>query len=161
MKHKRLKVYLSGGMEYAKNEGVDWRTDLDKWIRSNLQHSVFNPNVESDKYLHKVMPNKDFRNFKTSNIDVYTKIVKHFVDQDSKEIALNSDYVICFWDASAQRGAGTKGELTIARYFRKPVYIVTKIPKKNIPGWVLGCVTEFFQSFDELNIYLHRKYAHK
>jgi hypothetical protein len=161
VKHKRFKVYLSGGMEYAKNEGMDWRSELDAWIKSNLKHSIFNPNVESDKYLHNVRSNNDFRHLKTSDIDTYTKIVKHFVDQDSKEIALYSDYVICYWDASAQRGAGTKGELTIARYFKKPVYMVTTIPKKNIPGWVLGCVTHFFTSFKGLKTYLHRTYAHK
>ncbi|MCX6121412.1 MAG: hypothetical protein NTX44_07295 [Ignavibacteriales bacterium] len=159
MKHKRLKVYLSGGMEYAKNEGVDWRSDLDEWIKQNLKHSVFNPNVESDKYLRKIMSNNEFRCSKESDIKAYTKIVKHFVDQDSNEIALRSDYVICLWDASAQRGAGTKGELTIARYFKKPVYMVTRIPKTKIPGWVLGCVNEFFPSFDELKAYLYQKYA--
>jgi hypothetical protein len=73
---------------------------------------------------------------------------------DSKEIAECSDYVICYWDQGAQRGAGTKGELTIARYFNKPVYMVTRIPKVNIPGWVLGCVTEFFDSFEHLKEFL-------
>jgi hypothetical protein len=161
VKHKRLNVYLSGGMEYAKNEGIDWRSDLDEWIKINLKHSVFNPNAESYKYLRKHMPNNDFRHCKTSDIDAYTKIVKHFVDLDSKEIALRSDYVICYWDRSAQRGAGTKGELTIARYFKKPVYMVTRIHKKDIPGWVLGCVTKFFLSFDILKSYLHRTYSRK
>jgi hypothetical protein len=159
VKHKRLKVYLSGGMEYAKNEGVDWRSDLDAWIKRNLKHSVFNPNVESDKYLRNIMTTNEFRRSKESDIKTYTKIVKHFVGQDSNEIALRSDYVICLWDASAQRGAGTKGELTIARYFKKPVYMVTRISKTKIPGWVLGCVKEFFPSFDKLKAYLYQKYA--
>jgi hypothetical protein len=85
--------------------------------------------------------------------------VKKFVSIDSKEIAVRSDYVICYWDASAQRGAGTKGELTIARYFNKPVYMVTHMPKEKIPGWVLGCVTNFFNSFDQLKNFLLLKYA--
>jgi hypothetical protein len=161
VRHKRLKVYLSGGMEYAKNEGLDWRSDLDVWIKNNLRQSVFNPNVESDKYFTNVMSNNDFRRLKTSDIEAYSKIVKHFVDEDSKEIALRTDYVICYWDASAQRGAGTKGELTIARYFKKPVYMVTRISKTKIPGWVLGCVTGFFHSFDELKAYLSQKYTNE
>ena len=52
------------------------------------------------------------------------------------------------------RGAGTKGELTMAKYFGKPVYLVTSIPYHDIPGWVLGCTTQLFSSFDELNVFL-------
>jgi hypothetical protein len=159
MKRKKIRVYLSGGMEYAKNEGVDWREDLELWLRSHLNHSVFNPNVESQKYLRKVLPDKNFRKLKSSDIEAYIKIVKHFVRQDSKEIALHSDYVICLWNSSAQKGAGTKGELTIAKYFGKPVYFVSKISRKNIPGWVIGCTTKLFTSFVQLKDYLQQKYA--
>ena len=154
MKHKTVRVYLSGGMEYAKNEGMDWRHDLDSWICTTLGHKVFNPNVESKKLLAQSLPKRNFRLLKSTDLKTYSKIAKQFVILDSKEIAERSDYVICYWDQGAQRGAGTKGELTIARYFSKPVYMVTRIPKVNIPGWVLGCVTEFFDSFDHLKEFL-------
>lgn len=159
MKHKIVRAYLSGGMEYAKNEGIDWRNDIGSWIYNNLGHNIFNPNIESEKYLTKSLSNRNFRPLKSTDIDAYTRIVKQFVIKDSKEIATRSDYVVCHWDQSAQRGAGTKGELTIARYFNKPVYMVTRIPKERIPGWVLGCVTEFFISFEQLKEFLFLKYS--
>ena len=159
MKQNVVRAYLSGGMEYAKNEGIDWRSDMEYWIRKNLNQKIFNPNSESEKYLRKALPKRNFRALKSTNIDAFIKIVKKFVIIDSKEIAVRSDYVICYWDASAQRGAGTKGELTIARYFNKPVYMVTRMPKEKIPGWVLGCVTNFFNSFDQLKNFLLLKYA--
>jgi hypothetical protein len=31
MKHKKLRAYLSGGMEYAKDEGADWRAETQDW----------------------------------------------------------------------------------------------------------------------------------
>jgi hypothetical protein len=158
MKQKIVRVYLSGGMEYAKNEGMDWRNSMDTWLRESLGHKIFNPNTESEKFLNKSLPNKNFRLLKSTDIETYSKIVKKFVIIDSKEIALRSDYVICYWDKSAQRGAGTKGELTIARYFNKPVYMVTRISKEQIPGWVLGCVTKSFNSFDQLKDFLLSKY---
>jgi hypothetical protein len=154
-----MHVYLSGGMEYALNEGKDWRLDIKNWIQKFLKHKVFNPNAVSDQYLRKVLHKNNFRSLKSTNLDAYIKIVQKFVIQDSKEIAIRSDYVICYWDMSAQRGAGTKGELTIARYFMKPVYLVTYMPKEKIPGWVLGCVTEFFSSFEELKEYLIQNYT--
>ena len=52
------------------------------------------------------------------------------------------------------RGAGTKGELTMARYFGKPVYMVTAIPLQDIPGWVLGCTDRIFPSFEALQQFL-------
>jgi hypothetical protein len=158
MESKRMRVYLSGGMEYARNEGMDWRNKLEEWIQKNLHHSVFNPNKESEKIISNTLLQKDFRGLKSTNIDTYTSIARRFVDQDSKEIALQSDYVVCYWDKSAQQGAGTKGELTIARYFKKPVYMVTRIPKEKIPGWILGCITEYFNSFDQLKEFLLSKY---
>jgi len=145
-------------MEYARNEGIDWRNEIAIWLRQNLGHNIFNPNIESEKYLAKVLPNKNFRTLKSTDIIAYTKIVKQFVISDSKEIATRSDYIICYWDKSAQRGAGTKGELTIARYFNKPVYIVTRIQKERIPGWVLGCATAFFDSFAQLKEFLLTKF---
>jgi hypothetical protein len=157
--HKRMHVYLSGGMEYALNEGKDWRLDIENWIQKSLKHKVFNPNVVSDQYLRKVLHKNNFRSLKSTNLDRYIKIVQKFVIQDSKEIATRSNYVICYWDMSAQRGAGTKGELTIAKYFMKPVYLVTHMPKEKIPGWVLGCVTEFFSSFEDLKEYLIQNYT--
>jgi hypothetical protein len=146
-------------MEYALNEGKDWRLDIENWIQKSLKHKVFNPNAVSDQYLRKVLHKNNFRSLKSTNLDTYIKIVQKFVIQDSKEIATRSDYVICYWDMSAQRGAGTKGELTIAKYFMKPVYLVTHIPKEKIPGWVLGCVTEFFSSFEDLKEYLIQNYT--
>jgi hypothetical protein len=62
--------------------------------------------------------------------------------------------VICLWDEGAARGAGTKGELTMARFFGKPVYMVTAFPFADIPGWVLGCTTGIFPDFETLKRYL-------
>ena len=155
---KQLRTYLSGGMEYAKNEGMNWRKEMETWITSELGHSVFNPNFESEKYLKKTLPGENLRSLKFSDIDRFRRIVRGIVKLDSREIALRSDYVVCYWDVSAQRGAGTKGELSLARYFNKPVYIVTQMRVENIPGWILGCSSGIFRSFAELKEYLRKKY---
>lgn len=157
--HKKTRTYLSGGMEYARNEGVDWRSMMQEWIVRELGHSVFNPNMESEKYLKRTLPGGDLRKLKFIDIEAFRRIVRGIVKLDSEEIAGKSDYVICYWDRSAQRGAGTKGELTIARFFHKPVLMVTGMNHANIPGWILGCTTEIFPSFGELKAYLkqHRR----
>jgi hypothetical protein len=147
-------VYLSGGMEYADREGRDWRASMQDWLILNLKCRVFNPNVESDSFFATHFPGVDIRPLKESDIVKYASIVSQLVEIDCKEIAEQSDLVICYWDESAQRGAGTKGELTIAKHFGKPVYMVTSVPYTEIPGWVLGCTTLVFSSFDELRTFL-------
>jgi hypothetical protein len=159
--HKTLRAYLSGGMEFAKGEGSDWRMEMDAWIRKDLQHTVFNPNVESEAFLSRKLPNGRFRELKQHNIDLYVDLIRELVDMDSHEIAEKTDYVICNWDGSAQRGAGTKGEVTMARFTQKPVYMVTTMPFSEIPGWVLGCTTKVFDSFDSLKVFLLEEYAGK
>ncbi|MBI5214908.1 MAG: hypothetical protein HY960_04090 [Ignavibacteriae bacterium] len=151
---KQQRVYLSGGMEYADGEGASWRQTMQLWLETELGHSVFNPNVESDMFFASKYPDVDFRKAKIENITLYQEIVRHLVEIDCKEIAEHSDYVICYWDDGAAKGAGTKGELTMAKYFNKPVYLVTTFKLHDIPGWVLGCTTKFFQSFDELRTFL-------
>ncbi len=151
---KQYRVYLSGGMEYALGEGANWRNELQGWIESNLKHSVFNPNAESTLFFASKYPDVDFRKLKLEDIEAYTQIVTQLVDIDCKEIADKSDYIICYWDDSAAKGAGTKGELTMARYFKKPVYLVTSFPMYEIPGWVLGCINHSFPSFEKLQAFL-------
>ena len=148
------RVYLSGGMEYADGEGARWRTEIQLWLEQQLQHSVFNPNIESNRFFSTYYPSIDFRKLKTQNITLYQEIVRQLVEIDCKEIAERSDYVICYWDEGAAKGAGTKGELTMAKFFGKPVYLVTSFPLYELPGWVLGCVTKTFPNFSELKIFL-------
>jgi hypothetical protein len=161
LKRKRLRAYLSGGMEYAANEGVDWRNEIHEWIRKTLGHAVFNPNHESERYLARKLPAGNLRELKFRDVETFTKIVRGIVQLDSKEVAERSDYVLCYWDKSAQLGAGTKGELTLARFFGKPVYMVTSMKMEEIPGWVLGCVTHIFSSFSELKLFLFKTYTKK
>ena len=149
-----MRVYLSGGMEYAAGEGVHWRKDLQGWLEEHLRHDVFNPNVESDRFFRTRHPAVDFRALKRDDVPRYQQIARSLVEIDCREIAERTDYVICFWDEGAAKGAGTKGELTMARFFAKPVYMVTSYPPQEIPGWILGCVTRTFGTFDELKTFL-------
>ncbi len=148
------RVYLSGGMEYAANEGRDWRRAMQAWLEGNLAAEVFNPNRESQEFLAAHYPELDFRALKRKDPRHFQSIVARLVDLDCREIATRSAYLICYWDEGAMRGAGTKGELTIARYFGKPVYLVTTIPLPDIPGWVLGCTDRIFPSFEALQAFL-------
>lgn len=149
-----MRIYLSGGMEYADNEGRDWRSMMHRWLEHELSCEVFNPNTESERYFKSKAPEVDIRSLKAEDVERYRAIIAQLVELDCREIAERSDIVICYWDEAAMRGAGTKGELTIARYFGKPVYMVTSLPQTEIPGWVLACTDRIFPAFDDLKAFL-------
>ena len=150
----RTRVYLSGGMEYAADEGRDWRATMHEWLEKELAYEVFNPNLESENFFRTRYPTVRFRELKLTDLPQYKRIAEGLVELDCREIAERTDFVICYWDESAMRGAGTKGELTMARFFGKPVYMVTALPHHQIPGWVLGCTTRLFSTFQELREFL-------
>ena len=154
-------AYLSGGMEFAENYGADWRTDLGRWLKEKMDHSSFDPVRESKVFLGSEYPGVDFRATKTEDFPKHQEIAKKIVALDCHEIILKSDYVICYYDESAQRGAGTKGELTVAAIFGKPVYFVAGMEIGKIPSWVLGCTDEIFANFQELKTFLLKKYHGK
>lgn len=159
MAAKRRRVaYLSGGMEHARNEGADWRSEIERWLAEELHHRSINPNRDSDRLLGRRGERDSFRPSKREAPERYQRTVRAIVDHDSKAVVEKCDYVICLWDRAAARGAGTKGELTLARYVRKPTYVVTRISFERIPGWVIGCTTRFFRDFQELKSFLRRKY---
>ena len=153
-----LRVYLSGGMEYADDEGRDWRAQLQEWLEQELHCEIFNPNRESERFVRTHHPGLDFRALKAQDLPRYSAIASGLVDLDCREIAERSDMVICLWDEAAMRGAGTKGELTMARFSGKPVYLVTSFPHRDIPGWVLGCTTRILAGFEELKEFLLHEY---
>ena len=102
-----MNVYLSGGMEYSAGEGAQWRQEMQAWLEHRLHHTVFNPNSESDRYFASHHPGIDFRKLKFDDTPRYTEIIRHLVEIDCREIAERSDYVICFWDEGAARGAAS------------------------------------------------------
>jgi hypothetical protein len=153
-----MRVYLSGGMEFADQQGAGWRDEIERWLAETLGHTSFNPVTESRKFLERRYAGSTVPELKETDYYEYRRFLDDIVEIDSNEVAQHADYVICYWDESARRGAGTKGEITLARYFGKPVYLVTDEPAKNLPGWVVGCTTEIFQSFKELKSYLRNQY---
>ena len=64
---------------------------------------------------------------------------------------------MAYWDEHAGKGAGTQGELTVAYRRGLPVYLVTKLPADQVSGWILGCASQVFPTFEDLHEYLSRK----
>jgi hypothetical protein len=146
---RALHIYLSGGMEFAPGHGGDWRADLERLLTARKGWSVFNPVRESERFLAEHYPGVVLRELKHADPERFRTIVAEIVRRDSAEVAERADALLCLWDESAARGAGTQGEITLAARRGTPVLLVTALPFAEIPGWVIGCSTHLCRSFDE------------
>ena len=153
-------AYLSGGMENAKDSGSLWRVKIKKWLNENLNHDVIDPVEIQNKTLSEYEI-KNYRNWINKNPKKFNSVIHKIIDRDLSFIKEDTDYVICLWDDSVILGGGTHGELTMAYYFSKPVYLILNFPINKTSSWILGCSTKVFNNFKDLKIHLLEKYESK
>src|SRR5208283_5266483 len=135
-------VYLSGSIELSPDRGKAWRAELTPFLKS-LGHEVYDP--ASDK--RKDLSENEWRNFrawKHSDLPRFQEVMRK---------------IVAYWDDFATRGAGTQAELSLAHRHGIPVYLVSAMPVVAVSGWMLGCATEVFMSFESLKSYLRGRYA--
>jgi len=150
-------AYLSGSIEYSPDYGKSWRAEITPFVRE-LGHDVYDPALDEKKNLDDLEV-REFRKWKTSDLARFQTTIRKIIAWDLDWIEHKSDYVICYWDEAAGRGAGTQGELTLAHRMSVPVYLVLGMPLERVSGWILGCASEVFTDFEELRLFLAEKYG--
>lgn len=144
--------YLAGSIEYSPDLGKGWRAEITPLLRS-LGHEVYDPAEDEQKNLTDLEA-REFRSWKTNDLPRFQRTVRKIIAYDLDLIEHRCGAILCYWDHHAGRGAGTQGELTFAHRLGIPVYLVRGIPLAEISGWLLGCASEVFASFDELKDFL-------
>ena len=150
-----MRAYLSGSIEYSPDFGKAWRAQITLFLRT-LGHDVCDPALDEKKNLSDEEV-REFRRWKATDLPRFQATVRKIIAWDLEWIEQRSDYVVCYWDEYAGRGAGTQGELTVAHRAGIPVYLVLGMPAEKVSGWILGCATEIFTSFDELQDFFQRR----
>ncbi len=152
-----MRAYLSGSIEYSPDLGKSWRAQITPFLRA-LGHEVYDPAADEKKNLTDDEM-REFRAWKTTDLPRFQATIRKIIAWDLDWIERRSNYVICYWDAAAARGAGTQGELTFAHRARIPVYLVLGMPVGEVSGWILGCASHVFESFEQLQSFLRIRYA--
>src|SRR5271163_4503458 len=126
-------AYLSGPIEYAADGGRLWRRKLAPYLRDQLGHRVYDPAEDKKKNLTEEEA-KHFREWKTTDIERFRRVVRKIIAFDLDVIENRADYLICCWDALAKSG-GTSAEMTVAYRKGIPVYLVITQPPAETSGW--------------------------
>lgn len=145
-------AYLSGSIEYSADYGKSWRAEITPFVRE-LGHEVYDPALDEKKNLDDAEV-REFRRWKTTDLPRFQKTIRKIIAWDLEWIEEKTDYVVCYWDEAAARGAGTQGELTLAHRRGIPVYLVLGMPLEKVSGWILGCASEVFADFSQLKEFL-------
>lgn len=152
-----MKFYLSGGMEYKKNLGANWR----EWITEELEkrrHDAINPvklemaEEELDNGIPIQVRLTDLKN-KGKLEEVRRLVRKVLFRKDMFGIQL-SDAMIVLYDESTQKGAGTLAETWEAFREGRPIYLVTEFDTSEIPTWLIGESTKIFDDMEDLLEYV-------
>jgi hypothetical protein len=154
-------AYLSGAMENAENEGSEWRNEITIWLKDKLNHSVIDPVIDTARFVEKT-GSQDYRDWKTTDPSKFKEFVRQAIDNDLNSVINKSDYLICLWNDEVLTGGGTHGEVTMAYYHNKPVYLINKLDMPNqISGWIMSCATEIFTDFKTIQKRLLEIYGEK
>jgi len=143
-------IYLSGGMEYAKNLGAGWRIKCSEEIHSMGYVSI-------DITALDVAYTKTHGSVTDSTYDelqIKSNIRHQFITTDLRLIIEDADAVIAYYDEAFKNGAGSFAECQCAYDNGKPLFIVSAFPKEQMPSWLKALSTKIFFDFEDLYDYL-------
>ncbi len=152
-----MKFYLSGGMEYKKNLGSNWRD----WITKELEdrrHDAINPiklEVQREKTKHH-LPFQEYLTLlkKEGKLDEVRELVRKNLFRKDMYAIQEADATIVYYDGSVQKGAGTLSESWESFREGRPIYLVSSFEVKDIPTWLVGETTQIFDDFEDLLEYV-------
>jgi nucleoside 2-deoxyribosyltransferase len=151
-------AYLCGPIEFARDGGKLWRRKLAPFLRDHLGHRVYDPaedekkNLTDEEVAH-------FREWKSSDVDRYRRVIRKIIAFDLDLIENQADYLVCYWDDSGAQSGGTPAELTIAHRKGIPVYLITPMDLEDVSGWMLGCADHVFATVEDLKGFLSTRFS--
>jgi hypothetical protein len=154
---QRMRIYLSGAIEYAPDRGRAWRAAITPVLEAQ-GHQVYDPARDEKKNLDDVEI-RHFREWKRTDLARFQGTIRKIIAYDLDWIEQRTDAVLCYWDEYCSQGAGTQAELTFAHRLGIPVYLVAAMPVEKISGWILGCSSRIFRTMEELQEYFEESLA--
>ena len=157
---KRLKFYLVGPVQYVEDH-YTWREEVSSFLET-LGHEALMPwgqmyhskamGEEYERWAGELKPEEFFARVRK---DIRKKILSFDLNQ-----VLKADGLIFYLPKGIQT-YGSSGEITLAYYLKKwgngkkrfyegrRIFLITDIPLKDTPRWLVGCSDYVFTSLEE------------
>lgn len=157
----KSRIYLSGGMEKAVENGMQWRRECSKSLIA-LGYEPVDIAALDNEYIKAHGPvyiNNDPIN-RLQSLQNKSNIRRQFIYTDLKLITDWCDAVIAYYDQSFKDGAGSFAECQCAYDNEKPLFVVSAFD--HVPSWLKSLSTKVFYQegdvggFSDLYSYLGR-----
>lgn len=160
-----MQVYLAGAMQAAPDKGARWREEVTPKLAA-MGLEVFNPCINTDGKILKEHGWSDYTWSdlrKEENRPLFVQVMQEIVDADLQAVE-DSDIVLVYMDQYVKGGAGTYGELTLARYLDNKYIYLAAAPGFNLadtPSWVWGCIDCWFDNLEDCLAYMEDRHGHR
>lgn len=146
----KSKIYLSGGMEAAAENGMRWRRGCSVMLDS-MGYQPVDIAALDNEYI-KAHGKVYIKDDETHLLQNKSNIRRQFIYTDLKLIIDVCDAVIAYYDQSFKDGAGSFAECQCAYDNEKPLFVVSAFER--VPSWLKALSTKLFYNFDDLYQYL-------
>ena len=156
-KYPNGNIYLSGGMQFAEDDGAGWRIEVSEWLKEFGYFPIDICALDkayADKYGHFLRSVNASKN----HLQRKSNVRKHFIQTDIALVKNDSDAVIAYYDESFRRGAGSFSECHVAYEHDIPIFLVSAFSdwEKEVPGWLQALSTKIFTRFSDLRHYMRQ-----
>ena len=116
-----------GWMSNSNDLWIFWISDQ----RSNRTGFTYakHPPVLMSKETARLENAKNYRDWKSDHPEKFKLFIQKIIRSDINAVISEADYLICLWDKFVIKGGGTHAEVTFAYWYKKPVYLISKVEK--------------------------------
>lgn len=139
-------VYMPGAMQFTDATDLGWREK----IIAALGNKINFLDPTSKEFQHATLKASEtitlFNNSRLTrkkHTPEFRDAVREIINADLRAV-VQSQALCAYWTPGASKGAGVKGELTVAAWHNIPVILI--VPDEYyeiVPGWTWGCVTDY------------------
>ena len=153
------RTYLTGPITLLNNgECREWRNMITKELKILNIHSLnpFNIAGNTDLIRKKIHRANQSGNLETTRLLVRT----HMITTDLKMVEKSDFITVWIPKLNGYEICGSYGEITLAYYLNKPIYVITErsLKPSELPSWLVGCSTEIFKSWEDYLKFIKREY---
>lgn len=145
-------VYMPGAMQFTDAADFGWREKIIAVLGDKInfldptckefQHATFTAGETIALF-------NDPKLVREKHTPKFRDAVKEIINADLRAV-VQSQALCAYWTPGANKGAGVKGELTVAAWHNIPVILI--VPDEYyemIPGWTWGCVTHYVKNIPD------------
>lgn len=156
----KIKTYLTGPITLKNNEECRrWREEVTTRLRT-MSIQALNPfkiKGNTDMIRKKIFEANQIGDLETTR----SLVSGHMIKTDLQMVEEADFLTVWIPKLNGYEICGSYGEITLAYYLKKPIYIVTErcLAPSELPSWLVGCSTVIFTNWTDYYGFIKKRYV--